>query len=41
MFSIFGVEHYAAVMYVQCVIDLCTCLLMLRWQGDCLGHRPR
>ncbi|HWW98612.1 MAG TPA: hypothetical protein VNY74_12985 [Edaphobacter sp.] len=27
-FSIFGVEHYTAVMYVQCVIDLCTCLLM-------------
>src|SRR5258705_522362 len=27
-FSLFGVEHYTAVMYVQCVIDLCTCLLI-------------
>jgi len=26
-------------MYVQCVIDLCTCLLMAALQGDCLGHR--
>jgi 4-amino-4-deoxy-L-arabinose transferase-like glycosyltransferase len=27
-FGMFGVEHYSAVMYVQCVIDLCTCLLI-------------
>jgi len=27
-FRLFGVEHYAAVMYVQCAIDLVTCLLI-------------
>jgi len=27
-FRILGVENYGAVMYVQCVMDLCTCLLI-------------
>ena len=27
-FSLFGLDHYIAVMYVQCVIDLFTCLLI-------------
>src|SRR5271154_1861899 len=27
-FRVFGVEHYVAVMYVQCAIDLLTCLLI-------------
>src|SRR5258708_18969608 len=38
-FSIFGVEHYAAVMYVQCVIDLCTCLLMAALARRLFGPR--
>src|SRR4051812_38051787 len=33
-FGIFGVEHYSAVMYVQCVIDLSTCVLIAA-----LAHR--
>src|SRR5712664_3592690 len=32
-FKIFGVEHYNAVMYVQCVIDLGTCLLIAGLAG--------
>src|SRR5580765_1518512 len=32
-FSIFGVEHYTAVMYVQCWIDLCSCLLIAALAG--------
>src|ERR1700724_2146368 len=27
-FRIFGIDHYTAVMYVQCAIDLGTCLLV-------------
>lgn len=27
-FAIFGIDHYAAVMYLQCLIDLGTCLLV-------------
>jgi hypothetical protein len=38
-FSIFGVEHYTAVMYVQCVIDLCTCLLIAALAGRLFGGR--
>jgi 4-amino-4-deoxy-L-arabinose transferase-like glycosyltransferase len=36
-FSIFGVEHYAAVMYVQCVIDLGTSLLIAALAGRLFG----
>src|ERR1700736_4917814 len=38
-FSIFGVEHYTAVIYVQCVIDLCTCLLMAALARRLFGQR--
>jgi 4-amino-4-deoxy-L-arabinose transferase-like glycosyltransferase len=38
-FSIFGVEHYTAVMYVQCVIDLCSCLLMAALARRLFGPR--
>jgi 4-amino-4-deoxy-L-arabinose transferase-like glycosyltransferase len=38
-FRIFGVEHYTAVMYVQCVIDLCTCLLIAALAGRLFGRR--
>jgi 4-amino-4-deoxy-L-arabinose transferase-like glycosyltransferase len=38
-FRIFGVEHYAAVMYVQCVIDLLTCLLIAALAGRLFGER--
>ena len=38
-FWIFGVEHYAAVMYVQCVFDLCTCLLIAALAGRLFGRR--
>ena len=38
-FSIFGVEHYTAVMYVQCLIDLCTCLLIAALAGRLFGQR--
>ncbi len=38
-FSLFGVEHYTAVMYVQCVIDLCTCLLIAALAGRLFGWR--
>jgi 4-amino-4-deoxy-L-arabinose transferase-like glycosyltransferase len=33
-FRVFGVEHYTAVMYVQCVLDLVTCVLVsgLAWR---------
>jgi len=33
-FRVFGVEHYTAAMYVQCVVDLGT---WRRWRGDCLA----
>ena len=38
-FRIFGVEHYTAVIYVQCVIDLCTCLLMAALARRLFGQR--
>jgi 4-amino-4-deoxy-L-arabinose transferase-like glycosyltransferase len=38
-FRIFGVEHYTAVMYVQCVIDLGTCLLMAALAKRLFGRR--
>src|SRR5882757_10357662 len=38
-FRIFGVEQYTAVMYVQCVIDLCTCLLIAALAGRLFGRR--
>jgi len=38
-FRLFGVEHYAAVMYVQCVIDLCTCVLITALAGRLFGRR--
>jgi 4-amino-4-deoxy-L-arabinose transferase-like glycosyltransferase len=37
-FSIFGVEHYAAVMYVQCIVDLGTCLLIAALAGRFFGR---
>jgi 4-amino-4-deoxy-L-arabinose transferase-like glycosyltransferase len=38
-FWIFGVEHYTAVIYVQCVIDLGTCLLIAALAGRLFGRR--
>src|SRR5258705_10128936 len=38
-FWLFGVEHYTAVMYVQCGIDLCTCLLIAVLAGRLFGRR--
>src|SRR3981081_425185 len=38
-FRIFGAEHYTAVMYVQCVIDLCTCVLIAALAGRLFGRR--
>jgi 4-amino-4-deoxy-L-arabinose transferase-like glycosyltransferase len=38
-FKIFGVDRYAAVMYVQCVIDLCTCLTIAALSGRLFGRR--
>jgi 4-amino-4-deoxy-L-arabinose transferase-like glycosyltransferase len=38
-FRIFGVEHYTAVMYVQLVIDLLTCLLVSLLAGRLFGRR--
>jgi 4-amino-4-deoxy-L-arabinose transferase-like glycosyltransferase len=38
-FWLFGVEHYTAVMYVQCVIDLGTCLLIAALAGRLFGRR--
>ena len=38
-FRLFGVEHYTAVMYVQCVIDLFTCLLIAALAGRLFGRR--
>src|SRR5438270_4249173 len=38
-FSMFGVEHYAAVMYVQCAIDLGTCVLIAALAGRFFGRR--
>src|SRR5260370_32664624 len=38
-FWIFGVEHYTAVMYAQCVIDLCSCMLIALLAGRLFGRR--
>lgn len=38
-FRLFGVEHYTAVMYVQCAIDLCTCLLIAGLAKRLFGQR--
>ena len=38
-FALFGVEHYTAVMYVQCLIDLGTCLLVAALAGRLFGSR--
>src|ERR1700678_578925 len=38
-FQIFGVEHYSAVMYVQCVIDILTGGLIAALAGRLFGRR--
>jgi 4-amino-4-deoxy-L-arabinose transferase-like glycosyltransferase len=38
-FRVFGVEHYAAVMYLQCGIDLVTCVLIAALAGRLFGQR--
>src|ERR1700722_18102356 len=38
-FRLFGVEHYTAVMYVQCAIDLGTCLLVAGLANRLFGRR--
>lgn len=38
-FAIFGMEHYQAVLYVQLVIDLLTCVLIASYVGKLLGRR--
>jgi Dolichyl-phosphate-mannose-protein mannosyltransferase len=38
-FSLFGLDHYIAVMYVQCVIDLITCLLISALALHLFGRR--
>jgi 4-amino-4-deoxy-L-arabinose transferase-like glycosyltransferase len=38
-FRTFGVDHYTAVMYVQCMIDLLTCLLISGLAGRLFGRR--
>ncbi len=38
-FRIFGVERYSAVMYVQSVIDLCSCLLIAALSRRLFGRR--
>ena len=38
-FRLFGIEHYSAVMYVQGVIDLLTCLLVAALAGRLFGRR--
>ncbi len=38
-FRLFGVEHYTAVMYVQCMIDLLTCLLIAALARRLFGRR--
>jgi hypothetical protein len=38
-FSLFGSEHYTAVMYAQCVIDLLTCLLVAALANRLFGRR--
>jgi hypothetical protein len=38
-FRVFGLEHYTAVMYVQCAIDLGTCLVVAALAGRFFGRR--
>jgi 4-amino-4-deoxy-L-arabinose transferase-like glycosyltransferase len=38
-FRLFGIEHYTAVMYVQCAIDLGTCLLVAGLANRLFGRR--
>jgi len=38
-FGLFGFDHYTAVMYVQCFIDLFTCLLIAALAGRLFGRR--
>jgi 4-amino-4-deoxy-L-arabinose transferase-like glycosyltransferase len=38
-FRVFGVEHYTAVLYLQCAIDLATCLLIAALAGRLFGQR--
>jgi 4-amino-4-deoxy-L-arabinose transferase-like glycosyltransferase len=38
-FRVFGVEHYTAVMYVQCGIDLLTCLIVSALAWRLFGRR--
>ena len=38
-FKVFGVDHYTAVMYAQCAIDLITCLLIAALSGRLFGRR--
>jgi hypothetical protein len=39
-FRLFGFERYVAIMYLQCAIDLCTCLLIAALSGRLFGRRP-
>jgi Dolichyl-phosphate-mannose-protein mannosyltransferase len=38
-FSLFGLDHYIAVMYVQCIVDLLTCLLVAALARRLFGSR--
>jgi 4-amino-4-deoxy-L-arabinose transferase-like glycosyltransferase len=38
-FALFGLDHYIAVMYIQCVIDLLTCLLVAGLARRLFGPR--
>ena len=38
-FWLLGVDHYAAVLYVQCAIDLCTCLVIAALASRLFGRR--
>lgn len=38
-FRVFGIDHYSAVMYVQCAIDLVTCGLASALAGRLFGRR--
>jgi hypothetical protein len=38
-FGIFGADHYVAVMVVQCIVDLLTCLLIAALAGRLFGRR--
>jgi len=38
-FAVFGMEHYASVLYVQLVLDLATCWLLAALAGRLMGER--